>query len=255
MLFNEFKVPVLEMYKSALLKMTESMLSGRDFSNIGVFMPKETKEGSAKCFLEVFTSFGGRIVNTSADDVISAVFSDDGMQISIKSGSVQLDINHICAAVIKNCDVVLSDGIFLDKSMPETLKNLVPKGERIKDKRVAIADNYYNDATVCLLMLLSVITMTGETLVEIAERIPSFEIYTDEYIADINRGATMERLSKLYNDTGDGEKEGIHLHLAKGNVTVIPNRAKGFRIISEAVNMEVAKELAIKIGKAIKNEE
>ena len=65
----------------------------------------------------------------------------------------------------------------------------------------------------------------------------------------------MERLSVLYRNAKNSEYGGINLCLSGGNVTVIPNRAKGFKIVAEAVSMEAAKELCFKVGKAIKEKE
>ena len=65
----------------------------------------------------------------------------------------------------------------------------------------------------------------------------------------------MEKLSKLYRDSKNDSDEGIRLSLADGTVTVVPSRVSGFKLIAEASSMEAAKELCIKVGRAIRNEE
>ena len=60
----------------------------------------------------------------------------------------------------------------------------------------------------------------------------------------------MERLSKLAVSKNGGQEavepvkhDGVRLQFTDGCVTVIPGKAAGFRIISEAVSTEAAKEL------------
>ena len=43
--------------------------------------------------------------------------------------------------------------------------------------------------------------------------------------------------------------------MADGNVTVIPDRTRGLKIVAEAQSMEAARELTIKIGDIIKGKE
>ena len=82
--------------------------------------------------------------------------------------------------------------------------------------------------------------------------LPQFEIFCDTLVADVDRAKTMHRLSSLYKVSDTYRGDGINLSFAKGNVTIIPSRAKGFKIISEAVNAENAKELCVDIEKIIK---
>ena len=64
----------------------------------------------------------------------------------------------------------------------------------------------------------------------------------------------MERLCRLYG-IGDRHGSGVTVKLSDGNVTVIPHRIRGFRIISEAQSMETAKELCSRIADAILKED
>lgn len=246
-------VPVASMYTSALFCAMKNTVSPDAFSSMETVIRHNSDETAVKAFEMVFRGFGGRITVLPERDALTVRFSGDKSKMLIIDGKAELDKNHMCAVIVKNVQHLGMNEIYLDENMPSVVKNFVPKNVRIKEKRDNILDNFYCDEVVCLLMFLAVVSLRGERIGTLAAELPEFYVYTDEYISDINRAATMERLSRLYNDSKNSEYGGIRLSLAHGNVTVIPNRAKGFRIISEAHSMEAAKELCLKIGKAIKN--
>lgn len=245
-------VEIKNIYENSLLKYAESLNGGKDFSGTCVCMTQDSvvNNVSSGSLCRVLELKNCEVINTGGKDTLFLSVSEDGKKALIRCGNLIVDHYHICAAVAKNRDAMDFDKVSFSNNMPMLIRDMLGKG-RVKNSLHCITD----DGVVCILTFLCMMHKTGESINELFMQIPPFEIYADEYIADVNRASTMERLSRLYHDSKDDSGDGICLHLAEGNVTVIPNRAKGFKIVAEAQSMEAAKELSVKIGKAIKNEE
>ena len=243
-------IDVKNIYENSLIRYLDSLLCGKDFDGMCINMLRDGVENNAsqQVLFRVLTSKNCKIVNSGDKKTASVVVSDDGKCAKIRYGNLVLDHYHLCGAVVDNqYSSQLSDTVSVGSNMPTLIKDMM-KTEFKKDAMHCITD----DGVVCALTFLALMQMSGENIQEMLLKIPPFEIYTDDYVADVNRAATIEKLSGLYRDSKDDSGDGICLKLADGNVTVIPNRAKGFKIVAEAHSMEAAKELCEKIGKAIK---
>ena len=244
-------VPLSRMYEISLVKYAERLLGNVDLSGVEISVSqKECEEKnvlSALC--KTLKSKSCKISGVSNKEIVNVSLSCDGKRANVRKGTLMLDNEHINAAVFKNAHVFQNGTVYAGNDVPFCVKGMI-KDDNLNSNELFCVTN---DGAANVLAFLTVLKMTGESIESIAGSIPSFEIYTDEYIADVNRGATMEKLSKLYGNSKHQDGDGIHLTLSDGTVTVVPNRAKGFKIVAEARSMEAAKEIAFKIGEAIKN--
>jgi len=247
------QVPVQALYENMLSMHLSEMLSGAQHCGLKLCMQREGVKNnpSASALFSILQRRECEIVPTGSKETVTLLISDDGKRASVRYSGAVYDHEHICAVVVKNLDILGIKSINTGRNTPVVLKEMAGKNASCDSDIFSVID----DGCACLAAFVSVLKLRGDDVTALFSEIPAFEIFTDEYIADINRGATMERLSRFYSDSRDNSTDGIRLCLAQGNVTVIPSRAKGFKLISEAVSMEAAKELAFKIGKVIKNED
>lgn len=245
--------PIEDIYKSCLERFLSNMLSGANLEGVKLCMPREQTEKnlSVSVMSAVLGNQGCTVTFCGTGETVSISVSDDGQRATVRCGNRVFDHEHICALIFKNADVLGIENANLSCNAPLILKKLSGGEKTGETCELPII----GDACACLAAFSALMSLKGGNVLELFAQLPPFEIYKDEYIADINRGATMERLSRLYSDSKDDGGDGIRLCLAEGNVTVIPSKAKGFKIVAEAVSMEAAKELAVKIGKVIKNED
>ena len=244
-------VPVCEMYQNSLLKYAEKLLSQTDFSGveISVSMNETLENPSSGALAAVLKSKECKLSGVSDKSVLNVSISEDGMTVKMRKENLLLDGCHVCAAILQNAGLFADGDTAVSENVPAVLKNIIKTPSDNKPEFFIDLDG-----GACAIAFLAVMKLCGKTPNELFGEIPEFEIFADEYIADVNRASTMERLSKLYNNSKRDDGDGIHLSLPDGTVTVIPNRVKGFKIVAEAANMEAAKELCFKVGKAIKNE-
>lgn len=243
-------VPADEMYYAYL------SVFAKNLAGIGGF------EGQKLCFTggehesplsRVFLQMHAEVVKASTKDTINVSINPDGTRATVRYGNIILDHEHICALILKNKDILGIEEMHVDENMPTVLRGMAAKNSRRNAEKTE--DFISGDASLALIALMSAVAKRAERLSVLCEEIPLFEIYTDEYIGDVNRGETVRKLSRLYHDSPSHSGDGIRLSLADGNVTVIPNRAKGLKIVAEAQSMEAARELTIKIGDIIKGKE
>ncbi|MBE6680945.1 MAG: hypothetical protein E7600_01490 [Ruminococcaceae bacterium] len=244
------EVPVKELYEAAVIRLVKNVPGHQDFSQIKIYVNCCEEKGRADSFKRIFENFGGKVFAGKSDGVKEVCFNTSG--VVLKDGEMCLDENQMRAAVLKRLDELCVDEVYCAKNLPYVMKSLAGKRLKSNVRQRLIQDSICDDGIVVLVMFFALMTVTNENEAQLMEKLPSFGIYTDEYIADVNRGRAMERLSKLYHDSKDDSGEGIKLTLSGGNVTVVPSRAKGFKIIAEAQSVEAAKEIAFKIGRAIK---
>lgn len=250
-----YSVPVFELYKSAMCRLFRTCLCGLDSKRICVLIKSgEYCFGNTSAFYEVLCDMGATVNVNTKKGIICAEISSDGKELKITQSAKEYDNNHVLAIILNNLEVLGISEICGEKNMPSVLKNVCECKINTKKERLSLIDNIFSDGAVRAILLLCILNLSGCELSELYEKIPKFDIYCDEYIANSNRAMTMEHLSRLYTDSTSSEDDGITLKLSLGNVTVIPNRARGFKIISEAMNSEIAKELCIKIEKAIREE-
>ncbi len=243
-------VPLKEMYQSSVCGFVEKILGTFDFEGIKVRV--QVKTDFDRILTRLLCRFGATVIDESDNDTVSITQTADGRKVSVRYRNTILDHNHISAVILKNRNLIDLETIGLYPNAPSVLLRLSDNGEqRLMFPECLVL----KDSVMTVLSALVICTKTKKDIKELYEELSPFEVFTDEYIGDVNKGAAVEKLSRLYNDSGNTSDDGIRLSLADGVVTVIPNRAKGFKIISEAVSMEAARELSLRIGKIIKEKE
>ena len=246
--FEKVKIPAESLYKTNLCRFSRMLLKDKTPGDVQVcFSLSELAEnGDAQVLRDVLKELGCKVSDVTKKGCICVGCDENGL--TLRQDGVTFDRYHLCAAVLKNAWVFGDISVNLGANAPEVLKRMAAdvcdteNGVRILDDDCALIT-----AVTCA------VSLRGEGLMKLMSELPRFEIFNDEYLADVNRAEGMERLSKMYADTKDDSYDGIHFSLAEGSVTVVPGRAKGFKIMAEAVSMEAAKELAVKVGKAIKS--
>ncbi len=243
-------VPLEEMYQSSVCAFAERILGTFDLDGIRVCVPVKTSFD--RILSRLLCRYGATVAEDADNDTVSVTTTEDGQKVSVRYRNTILDHNHILAIILKNKSMLDLEAIELCPDAPSTLLRL---SESSSECSLFPECLVLKDSVMTVLSVLAICAKTKKNVKELYEELSPFEIYTDEYIADVNKGAAVEKLSRLYNDSGNTKGDGIRLSLADGVVTVIPNRAKGFKIISEAVSMEAARELSLRIGKIIKEKE
>ncbi len=249
--FNPSIVPLSQMYTLSLSRFARR-LDGKVFDKTAVFLSSHdgADNASVTVLSAVLCAMGVSLSDQSGKEIINISLSSDGTRASIRYGNTVLDHEHICAAVMKNKEILGIEDVFAGENAPAALRSLQNKNAEFSPYR---QENFiFSDGAFAVAAFLSAVSLRGDMPDVISGEVAPFEIFRDEYVGDVNRGETVERLSRLYHDSKDGDGDGIRLSLADGNVTVIPSRAKGFKIISEAHSMEAARELSVKIGDIIK---
>lgn len=98
------------------------------------------------------------------------------------------------------------------------------------------------------------VLLAHETAPTKSDVLPAFAVYTRTVEGGTNRAGIMQQLSKR----ASGENrlleavEGVCIGFSQGRVTVIPGKASGFRLMSEAANVEAARELCDLVEKYVK---
>ncbi len=247
---NAVKVPVKQMYNSFVSAVVKNLVKGGN----NVF-PVSFKGGNDfRC--NVMKSLYENMefaFSAKGKDVLTVTFSP---YFSVVQNGTEIDKNHAAAIVVKNLDVTKVSNIDLPENSPFILYKLLKenKGTDIPGTPVefAVSKLALYDECVLFALLFSVLNLRAVTLSEALAEIEEFCVFDDEYFCTENRASAMERLRGLYVASDKNSGDGILLHLPGGTVRVIPKRKDGFRIISEAVSMEAAKEISFKIGEAIK---
>ena len=189
---------------------------------------------------KLFSEYNFNIVDTPALDSISINLSDDGTDATIEQTlgdkTCYLDLYHIKSALI-----------VYERDL-----------HRYKSSQTSFDFYEKSDMLFSICNIIYILAYKNITLLELYESLPSFEIFVNEIEAEefeIDKRAYI--MKKLYenhrNSTNNSCKEGINLIFDTGNVTVIPKRAGGFKIISEGLNMESAIEIYQDIKREIMN--
>lgn len=107
-------------------------------------------------------------------------------------------------------------------------------------------DMFLNDRFMSAMLLFGIMKESSLSLDKLLKTIPEFFVYSLE----IEKGNSLKRervmtgfAAQHEDDTQDFKAEGIRLAFPKGRVTVVPHRAGGYRLISEAYSAEAAKEI------------
>ena len=200
--------------------------------------------------------------NERGKEKITVIFEEKG--IFVKQADIFADNSHILACVFDNTNLIGINKVYLDGESPEILNYILRKnncsfGYVQDDGRTGFFENALGllvsrDMIFAVCALLCISHLDANGLSGVVSRLPEFEIFSDIYTGYSDRALCMERLCRLYG-LGDRKGDGVTVKLADGNVTVIPDRIRGFKMIGEAVNMETAKEICFRVAKSIDAEE
>lgn len=244
-----------EHYYAHIVKEAKKLLCDNTFGSLDVYIDdNDSAQGNfANNLLKraVFELCGN--VTGDATKADAQIFvSPDGTNSYIKTNSSQCDFNHMCAIIL---DFLCKNGvekISLGTSLPETFRNIaLSYNTKISDSSDFEPDFLY-DGTLASLLILCVMKITGQNLEGLVEKIPEFDLCIDVFAGCKNRAGVMEKLSKL--DKGKNSDGSLKIVMADGNVTVVPGRYAGFKIISESHSFEAAKELCTKIEDIIREQ-
>ena len=98
--------------------------------------------------------------------------------------------------------------------------------------------------------LLGIIAVTGKGLAKLSSELPEFYVTRRNIPLECSDADIRQKLSKQPCDV---TKEGIAVNLASGRVLLTPTRSgRTLRILSEAENYELSKELCGEIEKILK---
>ena len=246
---------VEQIYELVLKTAVEKMLGNTRCicKNIGFYAACE----KGKCLEKVMGDFCINDEKYSVEKTM-VTFGENGYV--IKGEKAQADENHTLASVLDNFESLGLEKAYIDEESPDILSYILRKngtafGYIEHDGRMDMMKNTLEmlvcrDMNFCVAALLCIMSVKGKSFSTIMKELVEFEIFTDELIGCSDRAASMGKLCKLYG-IGDRKGDGVTVRLADGNVTVIPDRVRGFKIISEAVNMETAKELCGRISKIV----
>ena len=246
--FQIVEFPSKTLYETRLSSFVSKCLGGKLKIDEKLCFDKDmlTQYESLSCLCRVLCAFGISTSSRPCKDC-HEVFIDEEERLFIKTKNKILDKEHLVGIAMKNCDLLSCEKTMFSENVPFMLRkrygNHVPT-----DGICNMSDDGFLMAAV-----LCISSLTGENVEKLAMELAPFVLYRDVYALESNRGDVMEKLSKLYNSSADKNIDGIHLTLAEGEVSVVPGRIAGLKIVAEAANYEMAKELCFKIGDAIKN--
>ncbi len=227
---------------------------------------KYTHIGGVKPFLEALYHLGADInsINTEKAKELSnfsteIILSENEPGIVLKADDAQADFTHM-NAIILNAISKTQNSFILPYLSPEIYRKIArvggveirdygnyPEEPAVFSQTEALNDAFLKDRFMSAILVLSLMKKRGMSLKELLTTIPEFFIYSME----ITENQTRKRhrvmsgfAAKYVNEVPDNNKhEAIRLAFSSGRVTVIPNRAGTYRLVSEAQNSEMAKEL------------
>lgn len=234
-------------YKSSLYEEFYNYPKGylSDF-NCNIYID-ETKDSPNLILYNILKEFGVNFIDCQEDNCISVSISDNGFDASIKQisekGSIFFDSFHIKAALFAYQNSENNN----TQANVNSIESLSP-------------DELLSDFDMCRAILRLFIIMKKEniTLYDLFSALPAFDIYVKNIdineLGKENRASVMRELSEKHKDKINlANKEGINLIFDSGNITVVPRRSGGFKIISEAISTECAMENALEIENIIKS--
>ena len=215
-------------YQSSLLnefkKHPKGYLSG---FNCNIYI-NETKDSPSRILYNILKELGVNLINCQEKNCISVSISDNGLDATVEyyseKGKIFFDSFHIKAALFayEHSEHNNNSQINLNN-----LKSLSP-------------DELLSDYDMCraILRLFIILKKENITLYELFSLLPAFDIYIKNIdiveLGKENRAAVMRELSSKHKDKINlSNKEGINLIFDSGNITVIPRRSGGFKIISD----------------------
>lgn len=197
-------------------------------------------------------------------------FDIDGESVEVRCDGVYADMEHIRAFILDNCPEEVRR-VALPYSAPMTLERIArvhnvkimrylwsPVGNADTEARKT-ADRedqlVFRDGCFAAVRVCCIFAKMGydiSALRSAFSRLPSFFCLMREVeYRGGDRAAVMER---LVNDPSP-DSEGARIIFENGNALVIPSRSGGFRIISEALSAEAAREISFMAERKIYGKE
>ena len=200
---------------------------------------------------------------TAAGQPLPAFCPDDaGNALCFSMGSRCYDSYHIAALLIEQLPEAASAPLHFSGEWPQIYRTLAERrGLAYTDYAASehacalcgtqmLEQLWLTDAVYQILYLAALLKNNPSLWQKESDTLPEFAVFTHYAQGNPNRAGIMERLSKLAVSKNGGQEavepvkhDGVRLQFTDGCVTVIPGKAAGFRIISEAVSTEAAKEL------------
>ncbi len=207
--------------------------------------------------LNAVCELGGEIEEQGVS-VPEFTLDNSGFDATCVYRSIRADKAHIDAILIDH--MTEEDGISLwfSGTHPDAYRKLAEKnhvsyseysssGERSEMQQDAMfAQIWLNDAVFSVLRLCILLKCGCTTPEALIKALPAFEVTDRTVDGNPNRASVMQRLSGIASQAPKEQHDGIRLVLSGGQVTVIPGRVHGFRVISEARSAEAASELCEK---------
>ncbi len=247
-------------YEGELQAYFSQQMNGRELSDFSFFchsdgVPKEISPQNI--FIKILCDYGAKV--SEQDSQHKFFISPDGTNVSLESSHLCLDHRHMCAILLQNST---ENEVFLPDSEPEIYRIIASKKgiklcpvEENDYHKALVTPRFLYDGVFCALSFAALLAKENESVLELAKGIPHFDVYTDVFDGVKMRASVMEKLYRLDSSVKDrNESEGVKLVLSGGTVTVIPGRASGFKIISEAQSTEAARELCRKIEGIIREQ-
>jgi len=255
------------LYYSEMLKGAKNLLEGKNLSGLSCKVKDNGQNiafSSSHLLKRAVNELSGTI--TDQGDFPELSLSEDGGSPEVydsKTGT-HLDSFHINAILLYDAAKSGIDSFVLPYLSPEIYRSIAKQAKCAvtdylyyanKDnsipRELMVAQIWLNDGVFASLRLLALMKKKGKTIAELLAEVPKFEVFTGDFEEEnSDRAQVMTELSHKEKEHGtSGEREGIRLAFSGGRVTVIPKRQGGFRLISEAENYEMAKELC---GEAVK---
>lgn len=219
----------------------------------------------------ILTELGAELTTEFSNDAIFIYISADGTSGNISERNngkiISLDDFHISRALL-TYSVNYGNCLFtLPYFASVTASFLIKNGYKNTTKDVGnntLSDSFVKeirkiyDMCYAVPRLLCILKKENKTISAFNKELPQFEIkirnIDGEETGGEYRASVMKRLYDKYErEKNLTEKDGFTLDLNKGKVTVIPRRTGGFKLVSEAMNSEIATELCDIVFDEIKN--
>jgi hypothetical protein len=241
-------------------------VDGSPLKGIKCFIPNYTHDSIVlKNLKSSLCDLGATITDSEEYESITVSITESGTEAYLRQSNPDgneccLDTYHISACLVSHRYKNGRNTLFLPYSMTTIYgkylnapsSNRERQSENKFDKNVTrqIIQNSLEltDMSYAVIELLAIVKKEGISLQELQNSLPPFEIriktMTNDDTNGENRASVMKRLHNKYGKHGGiSENDGVRIAFDDGNVTVIPRRTGGFKLISESVNAECAMEL------------
>lgn len=257
-------------YRVTLLERARKLRSERAWENTVLVLKSSAEDGTPSKLVADVLSELGVCVKTQASEAAPLPFDtahdrkaalwldENGNDVTFDFDGTRLDRVHMDVLLLKN-GITANSTVYLPDS-PTVYRTLARRkniphavytagsAERPDATRAQMLEQLWLDDCVFKAIYLFAALNASEDANAMLGKLPAFAVYTHYVEGTPNRAGVMQQLSKrALRESGgrvtDGVHDGVCLEFEKGRVTVIPGKATGFRVISEALSMEAAEEL------------